>query len=196
MTRTCNTLAVGLFVVAVLFANASVTTRAQGNGGATYQTSNAVALATGTPVGGAGTLTRSANNLRARIATSGLDADAAYTVWWIVWNDPTRCSGPCGEDDLGIAGNSVFYAAGFVTGNDGTGNVTADLEAGQLPAGIDVLIPGGLQPGRGLRAEVHLIIRSHGPIVPGAVAMQIGAFDATCAVCEDQQAVVFAPPSS
>jgi hypothetical protein len=188
-----STLPVGLFAVVVLFANSPITARAQGNGGSTYQTANAVNFATGMPVGGAGTLIRSANNLRARIATSGLDADAAYTVWWVVWNNPSLCSSPCGEDDLGIVGNSVFYAAGLVTGNDGTGNVTADLEAGQLPTGIDVLIPGGLRPGRGLRAEVHMIIRSHGPIIPGAVATQIGAFDATCAVCEDQQAIVFAP---
>jgi hypothetical protein len=145
------------------------------------------------PVGGAGTLCRTVNSLRARIATSGLDANAAYTVWWVIWNNPSLCSGSCGADDLGIAGNAVFYASGFVTGQDGTGNVTADLDAGRLPMGTEVVIPGQLEPGRGFRAEVHMVVRTHGPIVPGMVARQISTFDPTCPICMDQQAVVFAP---
>lgn len=186
-------IAPGLIAVAAAIAISSMTARAQGNGDTTYQTANVVDLNTGVPVGGAATLIRTNNGVRARIATSGLDQNAAYTVWWIVWNNPSLCSAPCGPDDLGIAGNSVFYAAGFVTGSDGTANVTADAEAGELPAGIDVLIPGGLQPGRGLRAEIHMVVRSHGPITPGSVATQIGSFDAACAVCSDQQAVAFPP---
>lgn len=160
-----------------------------------YQTTNVVELGTGMPVGGAATLYRTHNRLWAHIATGGLDPYAAYTVWWVLWNRPHLCSAPCGEDDLAIPGNSVFYAAGFVTGVDGTVNVTAHLDAGLLPQGLDVLIPGGLRRGHGLRAEVHLVVRSHGPIIPGSVASQIGTFLGGCDVnlCVDQQAAVFAP---
>lgn len=166
--------------------------------GGHYQTSDIVDFATGGPVAGAATLLRTRDSLSARIATSGLDTDAAYTVWWVLWNDPSLCTTtPCGEADLGIPGNSVFYATGFVTGMDGTGNATAYLEAGRLPEGIEMLILGGLRPGKGLQAEAHMVIRSHGSLIPGSVADQIGTFAGGCAVnvCEDQQAVVFAPVS-
>jgi len=54
-----------------------------------------------------------------RLATSGLDINAAYTVWWIVFNNPSACTGGCGADDLGnpATAASAFYAAGFVTRN-------------------------------------------------------------------------------
>lgn len=187
------TIAIVALAAAALAPTTFGTARAQGNGAATYQTANAVDFGTGVPVGGAATLFRSNNNVRARIATSGLDTNAAYTVWWILWNRPDLCSAPCGANDLGISGSSVFYAAGFVTGGDGTANVTAHLDAGPLPSGIDILIPGGLHSGFGLRAEIHMLLRSHGPISPGSVATQIGSFDPACAICEDQQAVAFPP---
>jgi len=167
---------------------------AHANQGA-YQTANVVAFPTGTPVSGAATMFRSKQAIEVRIATSGLDANAAYTVWWIIFNNPAGCVGGCGEDDLGNpnARASVFYAVGFVTGNDGTANVAANLKTGALPAGLDVLLGSGLEPGKGLRAEIHLVVRSHGPIVPGMVAQQISTFDPACTVCADQQAVVFPP---
>ena len=103
--------------------------------------------------------------------------------------------GGCGEDDLGIAGNSVFYAGGFVTGKDGSANVSVHVEAGDLASGIDVLIPGGLDPGNGFGAEMHLIIRSHGKIIEGMADVQVGSFFGACDIniCVDHQAVAFLP---
>jgi hypothetical protein len=43
-----------------------------------------------------------------------------------------------GEDDLFIAGNSILYAGGFVTGADGSANVTVELKAGTVNKGIEV----------------------------------------------------------
>jgi hypothetical protein len=185
----------GILATALLIGTASTTVPAAETARTAYQTANLVDFTTGVPVLGAATLIRAENDLRARIAAGALDPNAAYTIWWVVWNDPRRCNGACGGDDIGIPGNSVFYAAGFLTGTDGTANVSAELSAGRLPNGLDVLVPGGLQPGRGLRAEVHMVIRSHGPALVGSVASQIGQFDAACVVCVDQQAVVFAPIS-
>ena len=171
------------------------TIQTEGTGPTHYQTANIAELGTAVPVAGAATLFRTHDGLSARIATSELDVEAAYTVWWVLWNKPELCSAPCNANDLGIPGNSVFYAAGFVTGMDGTANVAASIDAGKLPEGIDVLIPGGLRSGNGLGAEVHLVIRSHGAILPGSVAEQIGTFMGGCSVnaCEDQQGVVFLP---
>ena len=148
----------------------------------------------------AATLFRSANRLEMRVAASHLDSNAAYTVWWVVFNNPAGCIGPCGPTNLKTAAAraSVFYAAGFVTGDDGTGNVTAHVDGGTLPAGVEVTPDGtvaGLERGNGFGAEVHLVVRSHGPVLAGMAQQQIGSFNGACPPnsCANQQAAVFAP---
>ncbi len=98
-------------------------------------------------------------------------------------------------DDLDnpATGASVFYAAGFVTGSDGTANISAHLDADALPRGIDVLLGNGLMPGNVFGAEIHLLIRSHGSLIPWRVAQKIGSVDGACDVnvCAEQQAVGF-----
>jgi hypothetical protein len=169
----------------------------------TYQTANI--FQAGNPaiqLGGAATLFRSKQGAEMRIATSGLAENSAYTVWWVVFNNPAACTGGCGADDLGnpAVRAAVFYAAGFVTAGDGigtedgTGNVSAHMEAGALPLGIDVEVEGGLEPGNGFRAEIHLVVRTHGTINPGMVDQQIGSFNGGCnPTCANQQAAVFLP---
>jgi len=166
--------------------------------GTHYQTANMIDFGSGGDVDGGGTLTRTEDSLRMEICTTGLDKKAGYTTWWVIFNYPDECDQDgCGLNDLGnpAVGASVFYAAGFVTGTDGSANVTAHLEAGVLAEGIDVLIlgPGGLAAGNGLAAEAHLIVRSHGALIAGLVADQIGTFNGACDLnsCEDQQALVF-----
>jgi hypothetical protein len=163
----------------------------------TYQAANVIDMATGTMVAGAGTLYRDKQALRAAIATSGLDANAAYTVWWVVFNNPPACSAGCGADDLFTPAvrAAAFYAAGFLAGSDGKANVTAQVESGALPTGLDILFGSGLERGNGLRAEIHMVIRSHGAPIVGMVADQISTFAGACAInpCADQQAVVFMP---
>jgi len=163
----------------------------------TYQTKNM--FQTGNPTilkpGGA-TLYRSSQGLEMRIATSGLLMNSSYTVWWVVFNNPSACVGGCGADDLSNpeVRASVLYAAGFVTGLSDTGNVTAHLEAGNLPSGLDVEQGGGLEPGNGFRAEVHLVVRTHGLTNPGSVDQQIGSFNGGCnATCANVQSAVFPP---
>ena len=82
-----------------------------------------------------------------------------------------------------------------MTGTEGTANITAHLDAGRPPEGIDVLLGGGLERGNGFASEIYLIIRSHGPIIPGRVNEQIGSFGGACDTntCVDQQAVGFVP---
>lgn len=164
----------------------------------TYQTVNF--FQAGNPMnllGGGATLYRSKQRLTMRVATSGLDMNAAYTVWWVVFNNPSACSPPgCGMDDLANpdARAAVFYAAGFVTGLDGSGNVSAELGAGPLPRGIDIETGRGLERGNGFRAEVHLVVRTHGTISPGLVHEQIGTFNGGCnPACANKQAAVFLP---
>ena len=130
------------------------------------------------------------------IRTTRLDRKAGYTAWWVIFNNPDACDADgCGLNDLGTAevAASIFYAAGFVTGTDGTANVTAHLEAGVLAEGIDHFFGPGLTAENGLEAEIHAIVRSHGALIAGLVADQIGSFAGACDLnpCEDQQAVAF-----
>lgn len=163
--------------------------------GHSYQTANVVDFNSGAPVEGGATLIRRSESATASVHTSGLRKKTAYTIWWVIWNDPSLCTNSCGEDDLGIAGNSVFYASGFVTGTDGTANINMHVDSGDLANGIDVLIPGGLDAGNGHGAEIHLVIRSHGKIIAGMADVQIGTFFGACDInnCTDDQAVVFLP---
>ena len=163
----------------------------------TYQTKNI--FQAGAPsilMPGAATLYRSKQGVEMRIATSGLDMNSSYSVWWVVFNNPSACVGGCGADDLSnpAVRASVFYAAGFVTGLSNTGNITAHMEAGALPEGIDIELGNGLEPGNGFSAEIHIVVRSHGGTLIGSVAQQIGSFNGGCnPTCANKQAAVFPP---
>jgi hypothetical protein len=155
---------------------------------------------TSMPVKSGATLLRSRHAVEGRLAASGLDPNAAYTVWWVVFNNPAACGGPCSPTTLGIPAvrASVFYAAGFVTGDDGTANITAHTQDGEPPAGVEVTPDGtvaGIDVGNGFGAEIWLVVRSHGAIIAGMVDKQIGSFNGACPpnTCLNQQVAMFPP---
>ena len=86
----------------------------------------------------------------------------------------------------------------YCTGNIGNANIAAHLNAGKLPADLQVLKLGMLKRGKGLKAEFHMVARTHGPILPD-LADQIGSVGGGCVInvgmCDDQSAIIFAPPS-
>ena len=136
----------------------------------TFQAANSTDLKS------AGTLVRTKQFVDAHLSLSGLDADSAYTIWWVVFNKPDNCvngPGACGPSDVPNAIGSVFYATGFVTGNDGNANINAHLNAGMLPKGLEALVPGGLKRGNGFNAEFHMVVRSHSSII-------LGTWDLVC----------------
>lgn len=138
-----------------------------------------------------------------------LTSGAAYTVWWIVFNRPGNCAGECDGDDLGLAAveGSVLYATGRVADGFGSAWFTAFLPKGlvrlnRTETGRERHRLGpGLQNVRG--AEIHLVIRSHGPALGGAALVeQLATFNGGCVnpadgsdpeddPCEDVQFVVF-----
>jgi len=89
-------------------------------------------------------------------------------VWWVVFNNRPAVGG-CGADDLSQSGGAGvgLYAARFRDRLSDTGNVTAHLEAGAVPSGVDVEEGDGRNR-NGFRAEVHLVVRSHGLTLQGA----------------------------
>ena len=164
-------------------------------------------------VKGGGILLRSKDAVEARLSTMGLDAGAAYTVWWVIFNKPSKCSAECGEDDFFQGGDlfipgidqaevSVIYANGFVTGTDGVANVTAHLNAGKVPAGWGVVFgwkgdkKSGLKKGNGNKAELHMVVRTHGQAEAGNVGFRTSNFEGDCDItlrCSDQQFIIFNP---
>jgi hypothetical protein len=146
----------------------------------------------------AATLTRTYMTLHAAMALHGLDPNTAYSVWWAVYNSPENCTdgaGHCGMPDMAnpSAELGIFYATGFVTGSEGNANLTADLKHGDLPLGYEMLAPGSLHKRNGKKAEVQLVIRTHGEVIPGRVAEQIGTYNGACEVntCAEQYIVSF-----
>jgi hypothetical protein len=149
-------------------------------------------------------LTRTNQGINLTVDTTLLDTGAAYTLWWVIFNNPVACDpAGCSDADFGTAAveASVMSATGRVA--DGTGNTTfsAFLPAGFMHTepvsgyGRQLFGP-GLQNAAG--AEIHIVIRCHGPW-SGNVE-QISTFAADCnnaaspSGCYDAQAIVFPLP--
>lgn len=111
-------------------------------------------------------LVRSKNRLEARIMAADLHAGNAYSLWFVFFNDPSKCtSSPCADTDLAGAGGAVHYGSGVIAGANGTINVTMNASAGGPSAGAagnPTLPERGLVRNRGFKAEVHLLIVDHG----------------------------------
>lgn len=187
----------GLLAAALLVPLAGLAGSVQAQAGpATYQASDLYQFMTSTPANGAVMLTRQNQGIVANISASGLEPGEANSVWWVIFNNPAACIDGCNGPDLAnpAVEASVLFATGFVVGADGTASASARLASGEPPLGFDIVQGNGLKPGNGFGAEVHVVIRTHGPILPGLVAEQISTFGASCnPVCMNKQAAVFMP---
>ena len=164
----------------------------------------------GTEVPGASSkITRTSRGATATLTTSGLTPGNAYTMWMVVFNTPGECTDPCGEDDV-APGNAavvdVIYVAGNVVGSSGTATFSGRRAAGDnsksLFAQLFAPAPGLIDPHL---AEMHLIVRDHGPAIPGQISSQIQTFEGACTaessfglgtgdnVCEDVQFSIHLP---
>jgi hypothetical protein len=156
-------------------------------------------------------LARTDGGVSGSILSVGLPGDHAYTVWWVVFNDPSGCVAGCGLDDVlaavGPTANDnpanigVFYAAGHYVGVHGTGGFGASLREGDT----SYCVPAGDGPFSALcnplvdahTADVHLVVRDHGPMIPGQLKAQISSFTGGCSAyaCANLQAAIFEPYS-
>lgn len=144
-------------------------------------------------------LTRSTEGLWADVDVDGLTPGYAYSVWWAIFNNPQGCDAGCDSFDLRNiteAQGSLVNGGGFV-GNGSTivhGSHLArhDPEGKSVEAGD----PRGIRNPYG--AEVHLIIRNHGPaeVDPANLALQVGTFGRFCNLvpggCQNVGASMFA----
>ena len=163
----------------------------------TFQASNAATFDTGIIVAGAGTLLRKADGVELRVEMAGLDSNSAYTLWWIIFNNPGACThgaGPalCGLGDLEISAvdAAVRNAAAFISSPSGTGNTTGEMDVGAVAMGH----AGFGQLNDSVGAEIHIVIQTHGRPLVGSVAEQMTLPGQACNhTCEDQFGIVFLP---
>jgi hypothetical protein len=140
----------------------------------------------GPEVDGATILIRDFRNkiVRMDVTTAALEPDTAYSIWLAVFNSPDQCAGPgqCAPSDLGNPDvrASVFWGGGLIADANGYASTTMTLQPGRTNREL-FAIPSdlGLQDIR--NAEIHVVLRSHGPTgVAGSVASQIGTANEAC----------------
>lgn len=162
-------------------------------------------------------LTRFANGVTTVINTSGLDAGSVYTLWWVIFNEPENCSGGvCNMDDifqlnedgsivrdevgnralnmdgLQAANISIQHASGTFTA-DGSLSLSASLGLGDVPG---IIVGPGLLDAH--KAEIHLVVRTHGAKLADAFNAQVSTFGGGCepidaAPCDDVQFAMHLP---
>ena len=167
----------------------------------TWQASDSTVIGSPTIKGSSAKLTRGDGVVWIRVNTTGLPA-GAYTNWWIIFNNPDACPGGCGGEDFGIpaVNASVLFATGGVVTDNGVGHFRAHLEENDLSG--EVLFGPGLTTAEG--AEIHYIVRYHGPAGAGDVlTAQTTTFGGGCTnvpnpylifPCYDPQATALPKP--
>ena len=149
-------------------------------------------------------LVRKTDGLTVNLHTSEL-TPGAYTLWWGIYNFPENCDyDPCGgPPELGFPDDSkpsvgAFWtnATGHVVGQGNEGDVnnfSSRLNVGGPYGDIIVNTASGLLNPEG--AQVQLVLRYHGPVVPGLVREQTSLFLGGCPdagpPCEDKQFILF-----
>jgi hypothetical protein len=168
------------------------------------------------------TLMRMDHGVSTTVNTVGLKAGDAVTMWWVVFNQPQNCSdAKCGENDVfnlddnekfilngdgkppfnkaahKAAQISVTYANGHVIDAGGKAKFR-----GQLPVGDTTQTlfgPGLVDP---MKAEIHLVLRTHQQAKPGQVDEMTYTLNGGCAAkfpnkpCKDLQFTIFMPPAN
>jgi hypothetical protein len=138
--------------------------------------------------------------------TTGLEAGSAYTLWWVIFNQPDKCVARhaglrCGPADLfnPDVDGSMLWAAGAVAGE--AGEATFESYRGKGDTTGATVLPGMRNPPPGLTepltAEIHLVVRNHGPARPEYVEEQTHTFNGGCDAgqpnfpCRDEQYAAF-----
>lgn len=178
-------------LLAVLLLALTTMGPAWGTGPPDRETSDVFAFADEQPVDGAvATLTRTDFGVVYNIRTNGLEKGHAVTTWWVIFNNPEACAGDCSIEDLFVdfpvdltpnpaVNPAVMSGGGHVVGASGRAAFASHLNEGQITNEHPLFVGGpGLTDARG--AEIHLVLRSHGPLNPEALPEQISTFGGGC----------------
>lgn len=133
---------------------------------------------------GAAWLVRSKNRVHGRIMSQVADSGYAYTVWFVIFNNPEACVDGCNDEDLGnpAVQGAVFYGNAAISASDGVSGGVINIDfrtiAERIPEGtfrLDDPLPEpifyqkGLRRGNGFGAEIHVVVDHHpGPMKDGS----------------------------
>ena len=144
---------------------------------------------------GSSRLHRNDGGANVRVQTTDLTEGHAYTLWWVVFNNPEYCVDGCNGDDFEANGGdprveaSQLYASGNVVTGIGSVGFGAHLAVGDT-SGAE-FGPGLLDP---MGAEIHVVVRTHGAVLPGEVAAQTLTLSGGCnPECTNLQAALHLP---
>lgn len=133
---------------------------------------------------GTSQLLRTDDGVSFKLQTTELVPGTVVTLWMVIFNNPEDCTAPCDMDDLANphAMADVVYASGRVIGGSGKANYAGHRSEGDNSGSI---FPDWLGlPSPGLidarKAEIHFIVHSHGPKIPGLTSEMLHSFNAGC----------------
>ena len=135
--------------------------------------------------GAGGTVIVSDDGMKVKIRATGLVPGHVYTLWVAYFNDSSKCIDGCNGPDFAAAGGGVLGLAGRIGGGNGQATLIGHLENG---AGADYVgspppPPFAFAPyDPGPNNEFHLVIKSHGPRIPGLVHDQLTTYGGGCEV--------------
>jgi len=166
-----NIIKYSLAVAALLVLNASPASAA----GSVKTTSDVFENKPDGALVGTSTLVRTSQGISMTIKTTGLPAGHAVTVWFCIVRFDAA-----GE----FLSFDCVHAAGHVVGSDGNLNAAGAVKVGDVSTSIT---PWDGADGFGLLDPLHewvtLVVRDHGPAVPGLIPEQIHTFQPGCPTC-------------
>jgi hypothetical protein len=125
------------------------------------------------------TLVRRSDGISFSIRTQQLRPHHAYTVWFVVINNPSACAAtPCSGPDIVLnpeTDSQVTYGAGHVSGGSGRAGFAGSIQAGALAGWLP---DGGLWDP--MTAEIQLVLNDHGTMLPAFMPEMTHTYRAGC----------------
>ncbi len=151
-------------------------------GGSKAQQADLILISDLTTKRGTGSLTRLPHGINTHITVDAgvIPAGDVVTLWGVIFNNPAACAiDPCDFPDVenpavegslvwlgsGIAGKGSTLYTGQVMVGDGSGDI---LDLFGIPSGPGLLNAAG--------AEIHVVVRTHGPAINGDLQAQRKTF--------------------
>lgn len=125
------------------------------------------------------TLVRRPDGVGFSLRTEHLRSHHAYTVWFVVINNPSACaSTPCSGPDILLnhdTDSQVTYGGGHVSGGSGRGGFGGAFQAGSIEGWLP---NGGLWDP--MTAEIQLVLNDHGPMLSAYMPEMTHTYRAGC----------------